>query len=237
MDAGVENRLTIGATIGAVMIALLAAWCWPRGAAPELGPAAPARGWNGPIGPGVTGGAPAVVPHMAPAAGPLVADLALRKLMDSYLREGGDRRAGAAHLRAYLARKFAGQAAAEADRIAAAYLGYLETEDQLLARERFNAPAAGLAERDVERLVAWQEQRAQRRQRAFGPVLAQAWFDADNARCGAALRDWQVQHVAPDPAREPDAVELREQRLHGAVLAARRDEDAQACAAQIIGGQ
>lgn len=235
MDAEAENRLTIGATIVAVLIALLAVWCWPRGSAPELGPTA-ARGWDGPVGPGVISGAAADVTHTG-AASPLIADLALRKLMDSYLRQGGDRRAGAVQLRAHLAQKFAGPMAAEADRIVTAYVGYLETEDRLLARERFNAPGSGLSERDVERLVAWQEQRAQRRQRALGPVLAQAWFDADDDRCGAALRDWQVQHVAPDPAREPDAVELREQRLHGAVLAARRDEDAQACALQIIGGQ
>ncbi|HEU4375269.1 MAG TPA: hypothetical protein VFS02_17365 [Telluria sp.] len=233
MDAAAENRLTIGATVVAVLIALPAVWWWPRGALPDPAPAPSARAWDGPIGPGLAGGA-----SVQPAgSAPLVADLALRKLMDSYLGQAGERSAGVPQLRALLAQRLAVPAMAEADRIITAYLGYLEMEDQLLARERFNAMDGGLSEPVVARLLAWQGQRAQRRERALGPLLAQAWFEADDARCDVALRDWQVQHVAPDPAQEPDPVELREQRLHGAALEARRDENAQACAAQIIRGE
>jgi hypothetical protein len=233
MDAFAENRLTIGATVVAVLIALPAVWWWPRGALPDPAPAPSARAWDGPIGPGLASGA-----SVQPGGGaPLVADLALRQLMDSYIGQAGKRRAGAPQLRALLAPQLAAPAMAEADRIITAYFGYLEMEDQLLARERFNAADGALSEPVIARLLAWQGQRAQRRERALGPPLAQAWFEADDARCGAALRDWQVQHVAPDPAQEPDPVELREQRLHGAALEARRDENAQACAAQIIRGQ
>lgn len=233
MDAVAENRLAIGATVGAVVIALLAVWWWPRGALPDPGPAPSARAWDGPIGPGLASGAP-----VQPAGtAPLVADLALRKLMDAYLGQAGNRRAGAPQLRAFLAQQLTAPAAAEADRLVTAYLGYLEMEDQLMARERFNGADGELSARAVERLLDWQVQRAQRRQRALGPALARAWFEADDARCDAALRDWQVQHAVPDPAQEPDPVELREQRLHGAALAARRDENAQACAAQIMRGE
>jgi hypothetical protein len=159
--------------------------------------------------------------------------------MDAYLETGqpSGRRARAEQLRAVLKRKLVAPAAGEADRILNQYLDYLEAEDRLLARERFTAPGAdGLAERDIERLLAFQEQRAQQRHRLLGAALAQAWFEADDSRCGAILRDWQLQHVPPEPGQELDPVEMRERRIHGAVLEARRDADAQGCAAQMSRG-
>jgi hypothetical protein len=252
MDSAFESKLKIGAAIGAVVLTVLATWYWQRGATPDAGPAAPpARAWDGPVGPGLASGAQPDLPSLGArletsrepglatdAGGHLVPGLALRKLMDSWLApsQGADRRARAGQLRAWLRHKLAAPSADEADRIVTNYLGYLETEGQLLARERFSAPGTALSERDVERLLAWQDQRAQRRQRALGPALALAWFEADDSRCGAVLRDWQLQHVAPDPAQEPDPVELRERRIHGAALEARRDYDAQRCAAQMIRG-
>lgn len=254
MDSPFETRLTVGASIGAVVLSVMAVWHWQRVAAPEAAPAAPlTRTWDGPVGPGLVRGAvpefPALGANLAAAAQPgletdagghLVAGLALRKLMDSYLVPGGasGRRARAEELRAFLKRKLAAPAAGEADRIVTEYLGYLEAEDRALARERFSAPAAAaLSERDIERLLAWQEQRAQQRQRLLGAALAQAWFEADDSRCEAILHDWQLQHVALAPGEELDQAELRERRLRGPALEARRDADAQRCAAQMTGHQ
>jgi hypothetical protein len=254
MDSPFDNRLTLAAAIGAVVLSVLAVWYWQGGAAPDAGTAAsPAPSWDGPVGPGLASGemraglAPLGAnpeasrePGLATdAGGHLIPSLQLRKLMDSFLARGpaSGRQARAEELRAFLGRKLAAPAAGEAERLVSQYLRYLDAEDQLLARERFTAPGAhGLAEREVERLLSFQEQRAQQRQRLLGPALAQAWFEAEDSRCGAALRDWQLQHVAPEPGQELDPVEIRERRIHGAALAERRDEDAQACAVEMSRG-
>jgi lipase chaperone LimK len=169
------------------------------------------------------------------AGGHLVAGLELRKLMDSYLARGAvaGRTARAQQLQAYLKRELVAPAAAEGERFAAQYLQYLEVEERAIVREGFSDPAQQLSERDVQRLLAYRDQRAQRRERMFGAAVARAWFDADDSRCVAALREWQVQHVAPEPGQELDPVEIRQRRIHGAVLETRRDEAAQACAVQM----
>lgn len=253
IDSPFDTRLTLGAALGVVLLTVLAVWYWQQSvSAPDLRPAAPpARAWDGPVGPGLASSVPAdLAPPGAPleaprepglatdAGGHLVPGPALRKLFDSWLArsQGPERQARAAQLRAWLRQKLAAPAADEADRIVTQYLAYLETEDQLLARERFGAPGAVLAERDVEHLLAWQEQRAQRRQRVLGPVLARAWFEDDDSRCGSALREWQKQHVAPPAGQDLDPVELRQRRIHGAVLEQRRDYDAKACAEQLSQG-
>jgi lipase chaperone LimK len=180
---------------------------------------------------------PAREPGLAlDSGGHLVAGMALRRLMDSYLAGGAaGRPVRARQLQDFLHRHLAPPAAAEGVRIAGRYSQYLDTQERLLARERFDALAMQpLAERDVERLLAYREQRAQLRERVLGATLARAWFEADDSRCGAALREWQLQHVAPEPGQELDPMEIRERRIHGAALEARRNEDAQVCAAQMI---
>ncbi|MDB5933267.1 MAG: hypothetical protein JWQ01_611 [Massilia sp.] len=252
MDSPFDTWLTKGAVIGAIVIGMFAAWHWQRAAVPDTAPAAPsAHAWDGPVGPGLASGGAGQFPALgaslpAPpepgmevdAAGHLVLNLALRKVMDAYLVnvQPASRRARAEELRAFLKGKLPAPAADEADRVVIQYLDYLDAEERYLARERFSAPAAaGLSERDVERLLAWHEQRAQQRQRVLGPALAQAWFEADDARCGAMLRDWQLQHLALEPGQELDQAELRERRIHGAALEERRDADAQRCAAEMSG--
>ena len=253
MDSPLETRLTIGAAIGVVVFSVMAVWHWQRAAAPDAAPAAPAAGtWDGPIGPGLASGAAREFPALGAnlqglpepgletdAGGHLVPSLALRKLMDAYLASGqpSGRRAPAEALRTFLKRKLAAPAAGEADYIVTRYLDYLEAEDRFLERERFTAPGSdGVSARDVERLLAFQDQRAQLRQRLLGAALAQTWFEADDSRCGAILHDWQLQHVPPGPGQELDPVEARERRIHGAALEARRDEDAHGCAAQMTRG-
>jgi lipase chaperone LimK len=248
-----DSKLTLGAALAVALLTVSAVWYWQQSvSAPDAAPAAPrARAWDGPVGPGLASGVPADLPALgaplqAPrdpglatdAGGHLVPGQALRKLFDSWLArtQGLERQARAAQLRSWLRQNLAAPAAGEADRFVTQYLAYIETEDQLLARERFGAPAAALAERDVEHLLAWQEQRAQRRQRVFGPAVARAWFEDDDSRCGSALREWQKQHVAPAAGQDLDPVELRERRIHGVALEQRRDLDAQACAVQMSQG-
>jgi lipase chaperone LimK len=262
MTQSTGTRLTIGAIVGGVALIALALSFWPRGAAPETGSAAGVAtpAWTGPVGPGLASGAPAPAPAPAsaptsapPGANPapsrtagltldagghLLLDRALRTLFDSYLVRASatQRPARAEQLRTLLKRELAAPALDEADRIVARYLDYLATEERLLVRERFAAPGpAGLSERDVAQLLAWQEQRAQQRARLLGTTLAEAWFEADDTRCLLALHDWQLQHVAPGAGQELDPAEARERRLHGAALEAMRDADAQGCAAQLRG--
>lgn len=253
IDPAFDSKGMLGVALGVVLLTVLAVWYWQHGtSAPDPGATAPRAGaWEGPVGPGLASGAPAGLappgavletPHepglATDAGGHLVSGLALRKLLDSWLlaSEGLERQARAAQLRIWLRQKLAAPAAGEADRIVTQYVAYLALENQLLAHQRFREPVAVLEERDVVRLLEWQQQRAQRRQRAFGAVLARAWFEDDDARCASALREWQKQHVAPAEGQDPDPVELRERRLHGAALEERRDLDAKDCAAQVRQG-
>lgn len=254
MDSLFDNKLTLGAAgVGAVLLGALAVFFIER---PDVQrPAAPppqASAWDGPIGPGALAGAvrepagpgqgmqAAGAPHLAvDASGHLVPDLALRALMDSFLGAGSGarRQARAAELRAFLQRQLSAPALQEAQRIADDYLAYLEAEEQMLARERFAKPdPAGLSDDEVTHLLEWLRQRAQLRERLLGSVVAKAWFDADDSACSAALDEWHKQRMPLDGTQEPDPIELRERRLHGAVLEQRRNENAQACAAQVMQG-
>jgi hypothetical protein len=68
----------------------------------------------------------------------------------------------------------------------------------------------------------------------LGTAVAQAWFAAEDAACGSALADWRTMR-APAGSAEVDSNELQARRLHGEVLAQRREENARVCAGQLIG--
>ena len=76
--------------------------------------------------------------------------------------------------------------------------------------------------------------RAQLRERMLGTAVAQAWFGLDDADCSNAFAEWRKQR-APSDSPDVDSNELRARRLHGAVLAERRNELAQSCAGQLMG--
>jgi hypothetical protein len=254
-DSPFDNMRTIAASVCAVVLAVAAVWYWQRSAAPDVGPASPHRHRDVPIRQGPlndAGPAPRIgvlLPQIgalapAPDSGPkidsfghLVPDLALRRLIDSFLSntQTVPRQQRALELRAYLKGRLVAPANDEAERIVTSYLAYLDAQDRMLARERRAAPVAesGLSERAVEGLLAWQEQRAQLRRRLLGDALTRAWFEADDARCTTVLHDWLKQFAPPDPTQEPDFAELRERRLHGAALEAMRSFDAESCATQI----
>jgi lipase chaperone LimK len=167
------------------------------------------------------------------AAGHLVPDRALRNLMDGFLVKGkpSERQAMEAQLRVFLRDRLKQPAAGEADRLVTDYLAYLNLEQQMLSRERLTQPdPSGLSEEQVQHLLAWQKQRAGLRQRMLGTAAASAWFDEEDGGCANALGDWQKQLEPPD---DDDSNEQFARRRYGQRLAERRNNNAQACAAQI----
>jgi lipase chaperone LimK len=202
-------------------------------------PAAPARSasWDGPVGPGALAAATPTADSgrgeqpLTDAAGRLVVDPALHRLFDSFLKGGGAAREQ--ELRAYLKRRLGPPALAQAEGLAGDYLRYLQAEAALRASQRFAPPdPAGLSPSDVAQMLAWQQQRAQLRERMLGVAVSQAWFGLEDADCRMALTDWRMMRT-PAGSEEVDSNELRARRLHGAVLEQRRNERAQSCAGEL----
>jgi len=217
---------------------------WLReGGAPPAAPAVPAKtaSWDGPLGPGALA-APAAADFSQVAAasgeqplldgaGHLKIDPALHRVYDAYLKGSAPRER---ELRAWLKGRLAQPSLAQAETLAADYLRYLHAEAALRANERIVPPdPSGMNTAQVEQMQAWQERRAQLRERMLGSAVAQAWFGSEEADCKTALADWRTMR-APAGAEDVDSNELRARRLHGAMLAQRRNEKAQACAAQLM---
>lgn len=251
IDALFDSKLAQGlAAAGALAVGVLAVVLWQRpdmlqqaAAAP---PPAPAQQWDGAAGPGLLSSPVRDLPPLAldpqamrdtkiavDASWHLVPDRALRSLMDGFLANGkpSERQAMEAQLRVFLRARLRQPAAGEADRLVTDYLAYLNVEQQMLSRERFTQPdPSGLSEEQVEHLLAWQKQRAALRQRMLGTAAASAWFDAEDAGCTNALGDWQKQLGPPD---DDDSNEQFARRRYGRRLAEGRNNNAEACAAQI----
>ena len=245
-----ENKLGFGMVCAAGMAIGVTAAFWLRDAgappaAPTPAPAA-ASAWDGAIGPGrlaapapgradALGMAAAGEPALTDAGGRLVIGLPLRQLIDSYLlKDGAGRQARAAELRAYLRRRLAQPALAQAEGLVGDYVRYLDAEHALRAQLRVAPLGEGaLDPARVEQLQAWQRQRAQLRERMLGAAVAQAWFSAEDADCSTALADWHTMR-APVGSEEVDSNELQARRLHGDVLEQRREEGVRTCAGQLV---
>jgi hypothetical protein len=233
-----DTRLGFGLTCALAMTAGVMGVVYLRDAATLPGaPAAPAPAspsWDGPVGPGALAApaagstAPPVGEQpLAGADGRLMLDQALRRLFDSFLNNGKPREQA---LRSYLRSRLNPQALAQAESLAGDYLRYLQAEAALRAHARL-APVgpAGLSMPQVEQMQAWQQQRAQLRERMLGTAVAQAWFGAEDEECRMAFADWRKMR-APAESEEVDSNELRARRLHGAVLEQSRNERALSCA-------
>jgi hypothetical protein len=236
----------VGAT--AMVIAVRAVVYWQRPEAVQEAAPAPAAQWDGAIGPGMLSGPLRDMPASAleaqsmrdtkiavDAAGHLVPDRALRSLMDGFLVNGkqSERQAMEAQLRVFLRDRLSQPAAGEADRLVTDYLAYMNVEQQVLSRERFTQPdPSGLSDEQIKHLLAWQKQRAELRQRMLGTAAASAWFDAEDGDCANALNDWQKQMAPPG---DDDSNEQFARRRYGQRLEEGRNNNAQACAAQIAG--
>lgn len=112
----------------------------------------------------------------------LIADNALHKVMDSYLLEGGDR-GGLQALLDYLNRHLPVNAAREAGRLATSYHAYLSAHDELLAVQNLGATP------NLNRLIGWQRQRQQLRDRMLGEKVSQEWFGTEEAYLTQALEE------------------------------------------------
>jgi hypothetical protein len=253
MASLLDSRLGLGLACAVAVAIGGGAVVWLQGgAARHAVPAAPAQtasAWDGPIGPGaLPRGTPANDlalaqagmgdQPLADAEGHLLVDARLRSVFDSYLlaAKGPARDARAAELRTWLRSRLGQPALGQATDLVSAYLRYLQAESELRARARFTRPdPAGLTDAQVDQMVAWQQTRAQLRERMLGTAVAQAWFGADDADCSTAFADWRKQRE-PRDAPDLDSNELRDRRLHGAVLEERRNERAQTCASQLMDG-
>jgi hypothetical protein len=249
IDRLLDTKLGVGIVGATAMaIAVLAVVYWQRPKVVQEAAPAPAAQWDGAMGPGMLSGTLRDMPASAleaqtmrdtkiavDAAGHLVPDRALRSLMDGFLVKvkPSERQAMEAQLRVFLRGRLSQPAAGEADRLVTDYLAYMNMEQQMLSRERFTPPdPSGLTDDQIKHLLAWQKQRAELRQRMLGTAAASAWFDAEDGDCANALNDWQKQMAPPD---DDDSNEQFARRRYGQRLAEGRNNNAQACAAQIAG--
>ncbi|MBV6323863.1 hypothetical protein KVP70_23280 [Duganella sp. HSC-15S17] len=146
----------------------------------------------------------------------LIADFALRKVMDGFLlyrREAGRMQALADHLH----RVLPAGAAAEAIRIAANYQAYLTAHDELLAAQRFTSNDA--ASQDLNRIGSWQQQRQQLRIRTLGERITLEWFGNEDVYLGQALDERRQRSEGHPPAADaaPEDQAAHDQHMQQAV--------------------
>jgi hypothetical protein len=150
----------------------------------------------------------------------LIADSALRKVMDSYLLgRAGDK--GLPALLIELNRRLPAAAARDAAQLATSYNAYLSAHDRLLAAQGF------IGTPDLNRLIGWQQQRAQLRDRMLGEKVAHEWFGTEEAYLSQALEELRQQRdgtaqpmAAVDDDEARHAVHMR-QVLRDAVIGVR----------------
>jgi len=144
--------------------------------------------------------------------GQLIIDVQLHNAMDSYLLHSDlpTRQAAAVKLRGYLKRKLPASANVDAQALVTRYLDYMEQHDAALGRTRFVAlEGDGLSAQGAQQFSAWQAQRKTMRQVILGATVYKEWFEADDARCAAALAARQAQ-AAPADASPSDAEQGQE---------------------------
>jgi hypothetical protein len=132
----------------------------------------------------------------------LIADSALRAIMDSFLlARNDDGRLQA--LRDYLVRRLPPSAAQDALQLAERYSVYLAEHDALLAAQNFPETP------DPVRLASWQQQRRQLRVRLLGERVTEEWFGTEDTYLQQALAE------ATQPQNGPLANEEEAQhRIH-----------------------
>ena len=126
----------------------------------------------------------------------LIADSALRAVMDHYLFERGDAGRLPA-LRDYLRRTLPPSAARDAVQLADSYADYITAHDELLAAQNFQGTP------DAVRYTSWQQQQHQLRVRMLGERVADEWFGGEEAYLAEAL-DETHQPQTSAPANEDD---------------------------------
>ncbi|MTV39795.1 hypothetical protein [Duganella radicis] len=127
----------------------------------------------------------------------LVADFALREIMDYYLLERSDAGRWQALL-GHLRRTLPSAAAREAEQLAQSYRAYLAEHDTLLAAQNFHDQP------DLGRLASWQQQQRQLRLRMLGARVSEEWFGSEDAYLTQALEEAGRPQAGP-PASEDEA--------------------------------
>ena len=187
----------------------------PATTAPVVAGTAPPRGVSPLREPGVMSSDIALTDNQE-----LIADSALRKVMDSYLLGGGDK-GGLQALLDYLNRHLPANAAHQAGQLASSYNAYLGAHDQLLAAQNFGATP------DLNRLIGWQRQREQLRNRMLGEKVTLEWFGNEEAYLTQALEELSQRRdgTAP-PSNSADEDQMKhdqhmQQALRDAIIALR----------------
>lgn len=133
----------------------------------------------------------------------LIADSALRKVLDSFLL-GSAGAKGLPALLNELNRRLPTAAARDAGQLAVSYHGYIAAHDQLLAAQGFDETP------DLNRLIGWQRQRGQLRQRMLGAKVSEEWFGTEDTYLTQALEELRQQREgAASPIPSADADEAR----------------------------
>lgn len=176
-------------------------------AAPAAAGAAPPRGVSPLREPGVMPSDIALTDNQE-----LIADSALRKVMDSYLLGGGGQ-GGLQALLDYLNRRLPASAAREAGQLASSYNAYLSAHDQLLAAQNFGVTP------DLNRLIGWQRQREQLRNRMLGEKVTLEWFGSEEAYLTQALEEQgQRRDGTAPPSNSADEDQMKHDRHMQQVL-------------------
>ena len=162
-------------------------------------------------GAGAAASAPAAVQagaHQLALAddGRLIADHALRAVMDGYLSQRDDARR-LQSLDAHLSARLPARAAGEARQLAAQYDAYLARHADLLQAQQF------ATDPDVHRLGSWLLQRRQLRQQMLGPAIAEQWFGTEEAYLQQALDERRLA-AGNDAAQRPATDDERRHAAH-----------------------
>ena len=137
--------------------------------------------------------------------GRLIANQALRSVMDAYLSQRDD--AGRMQsLDHYLSAALPAGAAQEARQLAAQYDTYLSRHAALLHAQQF------ADDPDLHRLDSWVRQRRQLREQMLGAAITEQWFGTEDAYLQQALDERRL--AAGDSGMTPPASE--DERQHAA---------------------
>lgn len=194
-ESGKRWPVMLAAAIGGILGAAALIWArYPAEEAPAFPAGAPAATQEAPVaerpatpsGPsiprGLGDGAETSTGIALTDNQELIADSALRKVMDAYLLGRGSD-SGLPALITYLNRRLPANAAREAGRLATSYNAYLSAHDQLLAVQNLGSPP------DLNRLIGWQRQRQQLRERMLGAQVPHEWFGNEDAYFTQALEE------------------------------------------------
>lgn len=162
-------------------------------------------------------GAPAVSGPASDLAltddGQLIADHALRAMMDAYLSHRADTERLQALGKA-LAARLPPAAVTQARQLAMRYDAYLGQHGALLQAQNFGDRP------DLYRIKSWQQQRQQLRERLLGVTVAEQWFGTEEAYLQQALDELALPTGAPSTPSDTEDARRHAERMRQVLAAA-----------------